>query len=110
MFPYRDENETIRTPLVTFAIIGLNGLAWLLLQGAGAERSVTASVCNLGLVPGELTGAAKIGAAFPMGMGMACVVDAGHHVEHVFTSMFLHASWMHLIGNMWFLWIFGNNV
>jgi membrane associated rhomboid family serine protease len=67
-------------------------------------------VCNLGLVPGELTGAARVGDALPLGQGWVCAVDPGRQVEHVFTSMFLHGSWMHLLGNMWFFWIFGNNV
>src|SRR6185295_1080829 len=110
MFPYRDENEAIGTPFVTFAIIATNALVWLVVQGAGAELSLAASVCNLGLVPGELTGAARVGAAFPMGGGLACAVDSGRQVQHVLTSMFLHGSWMHLLGNMWFFWIFGNNV
>jgi membrane associated rhomboid family serine protease len=110
VIPYRDENETIRTPLITFAIIATNALAWLLLQGAGAEPRLAASVCNLGLVPGELTGMARVGEALPMGPGLACSVDSGRQIAHVFTSMFLHGGWMHLLGNMWFLWIFGNNV
>src|SRR6478672_447888 len=45
-----------------------------------------------------------------MGRGLACVTDPGPQFLHVLTSMFLHGSWMHLIGNMWFLWLFGNNV
>jgi membrane associated rhomboid family serine protease len=45
-----------------------------------------------------------------MGEGLACVIDPGMQVSNVFTSMFLHGSWMHLIGNMWFLWLFGNNI
>jgi membrane associated rhomboid family serine protease len=110
VFPYRDENETIRTPLITFAIIATNAAAWLLLQGAGAESSVIASICNLGLVPGELTLMARVGDVLPMGAGLGCAVDPGRQIEHVFTSMFLHGGWMHLLGNMWFLWIFGNNV
>jgi len=39
-----------------------------------------------------------------------CMTDPGRQVSHVFTSMFLHGSWMHLIGNMWFLWVFGDNI
>jgi len=39
-----------------------------------------------------------------------CVVDPGRQVSHLFTSMFLHGSWMHLLGNMWFLYLFGNNI
>ncbi|MGD8862309.1 MAG: rhomboid family intramembrane serine protease [Myxococcales bacterium] len=110
MIPYRDENETIRTPVVTFVLIGLNALVWFLVQGAGNQQALAASVCNLGLVPGELTLSANPGEAFPMGRGMACVVDQGRAPEHILTSMFLHGSWMHIIGNMWFLWLFGNNV
>jgi membrane associated rhomboid family serine protease len=45
-----------------------------------------------------------------MGNGMACLVDAGRAPQHILTSMFLHGSWMHILGNMWFLWLFGNNV
>jgi membrane associated rhomboid family serine protease len=45
-----------------------------------------------------------------MGEGLACVTDPGRQVSHLVTSMFLHGSWMHLLGNMWFLWLFGNNV
>jgi len=110
MFPYRDENETVRTPLITIALIATNAVGWIVLQGAGAPQYVAASVCNLGLVPGELTMLARVGDALPMGAGLACVIDPGRQIEHVFTSMFLHGSWMHLLGNMWFLWLFGNNV
>ena len=45
-----------------------------------------------------------------MGEGLACLTDPGRQTTHVLTSMFLHGSWMHLLGNMWFLWLFGNNV
>jgi membrane associated rhomboid family serine protease len=110
MIPYRDENETVRTAIVTLAIIAINVLVWFAVQGAGVSQALAASVCNLGLVPGELTGLARPGSGFEMGQGMACVVDAGREPEHILTSMFLHGGWMHLIGNMWFLWLFGNNI
>ena len=111
MFPYHDENETLRPAYVTMAIIGLNVLAWLLVQGAGARMRVAASVCNLGLVPAELMRSVPPGTAFPLGDGdPACIVDPGRQPIHVLTSMFLHGSWMHLLGNMWFLWLFGNNI
>jgi membrane associated rhomboid family serine protease len=45
-----------------------------------------------------------------MGDGLFCVTDPGRQISHLVTSMFLHGSWMHLLGNMWFLWLFGNNV
>jgi membrane associated rhomboid family serine protease len=110
VFPYRDENKTVRTPLVTFALIAINVLVWVFVQGAGSSYAVAASVCDLGLLPGELTLRAVPGSAFPMGDGLACLVDAGRAPQHVLTSMFLHGGWSHLLGNMWFLWLFGNNV
>ena len=110
MIPYRDENATVRTPVVTFALIAVNVAVWLLFQGAGSDPSLAASVCNYGLIPGELTLQARPGDGFRMGEGLACLVDAGRAPEHIVTSMFLHGGWMHLIGNMWFLWLFGNNI
>src|SRR5678816_220312 len=85
-------------------------VAWVVVQGAGATVPVAASVCNLGLIPGELMGAVRPGTEIPMGETLVCVTDPGSQVSHVLTHMFLHGSWMHLLGNMWFLWIFGNNV
>lgn len=110
MFPYHDENETQRVPYMTVSLIVLNVLAWLFVQGAGAPLALARSVCNLGLIPGELTGALPPGTGMPIGEGLICVTDPGRQVSHLFTSMFLHGSWFHLLGNMWFLWLFGNNV
>ena len=110
MFPYHDENQTQRTPYVTFALIALNSVAWLLVQGAGSDMALAQSVCDLGLIPGELTQSLPPGAGFPMGDEAVCLADPGPQYSHVITSMFLHGSWMHLLGNMWFLWLFGNNV
>jgi membrane associated rhomboid family serine protease len=110
MIPYRDDNQTLRTPYVTYVIIALNAFAWLFVQGAGSPLALASSVCNLGLIPGELTLSLPPGTSFEMGSGLACLTDPGRQVTHLFSSMFLHGSWMHLIGNMWFFWIFGNNV
>jgi membrane associated rhomboid family serine protease len=110
VFPYRDENQTQRPAYVTGALVAGCIVAWFLVQGAGAALPLAASVCNLGLVPGELTGALPAGVSFPMGDDVVCLTDPGPQVAHVVTSMFLHGSWMHLLGNMWFLWLFGNNV
>ena len=110
MFPYHDENETQRTPYVTYVLIGINALVWLLVQGAGTSLPLARSVCELGLIPGELTGALAPGTRFPIGEGLVCLTDPGRQVQNVVTSMFLHGSWMHLLGNMWFLWLFGNNI
>jgi membrane associated rhomboid family serine protease len=110
MIPYHDENATRRTPFLTFAIIGLNAFVWFVVQGAGAALPLARSVCELGLIPGELSGMLPPGTRFPMGEGLVCLTDPGRQAANVFTSMFMHGSWMHLIGNMWFLWIFGNNI
>ncbi len=110
MFPYHDENETQRTPYVTYALIAASVLTWLLVQGAGSAFPLARSVCELGLIPGELTASLGPGTPFPMGDGLVCLSDPGRQYSNVVTSMFLHGSWMHLLGNMWFLWLFGNNI
>jgi len=109
VFPLRDDNPSILTPVVTWALVALNVAAWIFVQGLGAEEPLVRSVCNLGLVPGELLRLAPAGTAFSMGR-WSCVVDPDPAWGTVLTHMFLHGGWMHLIGNMWFLWIFGNNV
>ena len=110
MFPYHDENITLRTPIITLLVIALNVLTWLVVEGAGSPLALARAVCDLGLIPGELTLALPPGTRFPMGDGLLCLTDPGRQVSHVFTHMFLHGGWMHLLGNMWFLWLFGNNV
>jgi membrane associated rhomboid family serine protease len=109
MFPLRDENPTELTPVVTIAIIAANVLVWLLLQGAGMGRPFLASLCDFGAIPGAITGAVPIGSPIALGERVTCEVG-GLGIWTVLTSMFLHGSWMHLIGNMWFLWVFGNNI
>jgi membrane associated rhomboid family serine protease len=110
VIPYHDENKTQRTPVITFLLIGASVSSWLVVQGAGTEYPLAASVCNLGLIPGELTASVAPGTQFPISEGLVCVTDPGRQWSNVITSMFLHGSWMHLIGNMWFLWLFGNNI
>ena len=110
MFPYHDENQTQRTPIVTALLIAACVFMWIVIQGAGAEMPLAASVCNLGLIPGELTASLAPGTSFPMGDRLVCLTDLGRQASNLITSMFLHGSWMHLLGNMWFLWLFGNNI
>ena len=85
MIPLRDVIPSRTTPYITVTIIVLNALAWLF------EVSLPPDVLNqfltvYGVVPRYLSAPTLI------------------------TSMFLHGSWMHVIGNMWYLWIFGDNV
>ncbi|MCL4683525.1 rhomboid family intramembrane serine protease [Myxococcota bacterium] len=109
MFPIRDENPQVLTPLVTYVLIATNVITWITIQGLGSEEALIRSVCDLGLIPGELLGRAAPGSAFPMG-SYSCVVDAEPSWGTTLSHMFLHGGWFHLLGNMWFLWIFGDNV
>ena len=110
MFPYKDENPTLTTPVVTYALIGLNVLAWVLLQGMGQSPILEASVCRYGVIPGRLFGSIDPGQVIALGEEIACRVGPLPAWATVLSSMFMHGGWLHLIGNMWFLWIFGNNV
>lgn len=112
MIPIKDENPTLRTPVVTIALLVVLALVWLFVQGAGLDaHALAASICNYGLVPGEITARAAVGTGVPIAPGLACVVDADpiNYLTPI-TSMFLHGGWMHLLGNGLFLWVFGNNV
>ncbi len=112
MIPLSDDNPTMRTPVVTIALLVALGTVWVFVQGAGFDpRALAASVCNFGLVAGEITRLSPVGTAVPLGPGLACDVDrqAVNWLTPL-TSMFLHGSWMHLLGNALFLWVFGNNV
>src|SRR6266571_8295331 len=112
MIPLSDELPTVRTPWMTYAILAAMLLTWIFVQGAGFDQqALAASVCNLGMVPGEITHMAPIGEAVPLGRGMSCVVD--NDPINIFTpliSMFLHGGWGHILGNALFFWVFGNNI
>ena len=110
LLPLRDENPVQRFPLATVAIIAANVLAWALLQGFGSDRGLAESVCLYGLVPADLLGRVPLGTSYPLGDGLACVFDGASAVPNVLTSMFMHGGWLHLLGNLWFLWVFGDNV
>ena len=112
MFPIGDENPTDNRPIMTWAILGVMVGTWLLAQGAGADgTALIKSVCEFGLVPGEVTQVAPVGQAVPMGAGWACLVDRSPiNWFTPLTSMFLHGGWGHLLGNALFLWVFGDNV
>src|SRR5215475_11003547 len=109
MFPLRDDNPSFGTAVLTFVIIALNVAVWLLVQGMGAEPTLTHSVCAYGLIPGELLSHIRPGARIELGPGLACRIGNPHWLPP-FTSMFMHGSWFHLAGTWWFLWVFGNTV
>lgn len=88
MFPVGDDNSQRRTtPVVTFALIGLNVLVFLA-ELSGGDQFIT----NWAFVPSRFS------------------EDPGANVVTLFSAMFMHGGWLHLFGNMLFLWIFGDNV
>ena len=90
MFPIRDHNPSGQTPYVTFTLIAINVLVFLWYFTSLSEWDTQRLFLAWGLVPARLM--------------------SGEGLETVVTSMFLHAGWMHLGGNMLFLWIFGDNL
>jgi rhomboid family protein len=101
MIPLRDRNPTRRTPVVTWALIGVCFAAFaieLSVTASAGDRGLEAFFREWGAVPAEITRALENGDY----LGLATL--------GIFTSMFLHGGWLHLLGNMLFLWIFGNNV
>jgi membrane associated rhomboid family serine protease len=99
MLPIRDDTPSRTFPLVTFLLILANGLVWLWEVSLGSGGALTSAYLRLGFIPGVLTGAyqAPAGGLHP-------------YFLTVLTSMFMHGSWGHILGNMLFLWIFGNNI
>ena len=104
LIPLYDHNPVDKTPVVTYGLIGLNVLAWLGLQGMGISPMFGDSICRFGLISADLLGSSA---------GLRphyCPLDGSPDFHTLITSMFMHGGWLHLIGNMWFLWIFGDNV
>jgi membrane associated rhomboid family serine protease len=85
MFPLRDTQPSYTKPLVTIVIIVVNILVFLL-EFSLDESSRNLFIATYGLTPDRF------------------------HVQNILTSMFVHGGWMHVLGNMWFLWIFGDNI
>lgn len=85
MIPLRDTQPSRTTPVVTVGIIMVNVLVFLY-QVSLDRFSVNHLIAEYGVIPDRL------------------------HALSLVTSMFLHGGWMHVIGNMWFLWIYGDNV
>ena len=99
MLPLRDDQPRYSTPFVTYFLIGLNLLIFLF-ESALDAGSLKNLVYQFGVVPAHFTALLAGPPQYPL---VAVVLP-------FFTSMFLHGSWMHVIGNMWFLYIFGDNV
>ena len=93
MIPLRDDRPTRTISFVTVVIIILNALVFWHELSLGSARRVESFVETFALTPAYLTHA-----------------PSPDSYLTVFTSMFMHGGWLHIIGNMWYLWIFGRNV
>ncbi len=91
-----DPLEKSHRAYVTFVLIALN-IAIYTVQAAASDAATTAILLNFALFPVAVTGDAVTGGFMPPSLSLV-------------TYMFLHGGWMHVLGNMWFLWIFGDNV
>jgi membrane associated rhomboid family serine protease len=96
-FPIRDDNPTIRKPYVTIGLIALNTAIFLFTKSLGF-RGFQDFIFTYGFTPDYF-----------FDLDHQYIVPGWIYVTP-FSSMFLHGGWLHLIGNMLFLWIFGNNV
>jgi membrane associated rhomboid family serine protease len=93
--PLRDNVPTRTFPVVTVTLIAINAAVWLFYQLPNLDRSVQ----DLAFHPCEVNGSCPAGFHGDKGWWLTAL-----------TSMFMHGSWLHILGNMLFLWIFGNNV
>lgn len=86
-FPLYDENPTESRPVLTYGLIALNLGIFLYTYFSGSFKEI---IMTYGMRPAKIL--------------------AGERLYTLLTSMFLHGGWLHVIGNVWFLWIFGDNV
>ncbi|HET8666863.1 MAG TPA: rhomboid family intramembrane serine protease [Terriglobales bacterium] len=108
MIPIRDDAPRFATPYVTYFLLGLNVAVFLFeLTFGGPQRNQL--MFEFGFLPVKITAllSGAHGVAIP---GATLPVTFQTAVVPIFTSMFMHASWLHLIFNMWALWIFGDNI
>lgn len=100
MIPLGDDNSDRRsTPYMTYAIIGLNVFAFLIELGQGGDAQLQTFFDKWSVIPAEYVARTDVPPLAP-----------GPYWITMFTSMFMHGGWMHLIGNMLYLWIFGDNI
>jgi membrane associated rhomboid family serine protease len=102
MIPLRDDQPVFSTPFVNYFLIALNILIFLFEVSVSMQSrgDLNALMFQFGVVPAKEVGLLT---GIP-------IFSPGAAVVPILSSMFLHASWSHVIGNMWFLWIFGDNI
>jgi membrane associated rhomboid family serine protease len=125
-FPFHDENPIQRTPFVTVAIIVINVFVLIYMISLGGQnrddRKLRQFIYTNGFIPARIV---QLRDPKPMVFDMyrkdprpippversiRLPPDRGQIIQSAFTAMFIHAGWLHLIMNMWFFWLFGNNI
>ena len=102
-FPIRDDQPRFSKPFINYFIIALNIAVYLFLEmpaQAQGRRAFDILILQFGLVPHDLTRAIAGVPQYPLGANILTIL----------TSMFLHGDLFHILGNLWFLWIFGDNI
>jgi membrane associated rhomboid family serine protease len=99
MLPLQDDQPRYSTPYITYFLIALNLLIFFF-EWTLDPKSLNGLIFQFGIVPARLTAFLAGSPKYPL---IAVVLP-------FFSSMFLHGGWMHVIGNMWFLHIFGDNI
>jgi membrane associated rhomboid family serine protease len=99
MFPLRDDQPSYSTPWVNWFLIGINILIFFFQWTMGPQAGETLAL-QFAVIPSHITAALQGSSHYPLATA----------IIPLFTSMFLHGNWEHVLGNMWFLYIFGDNV
>jgi rhomboid family protein len=126
MLPLKDHNPTFRTPFVTYALVAINVLVMLLLS-AMSPLAQQKFVIENGFIPARIAQLSNPNQKVEVAIEEQVILPNGRHANRqiqkiefaaapgaillsLLTTMFIHGGWMHVAGNMWFLWIFGNNI
>lgn len=115
MFPIGDDNQNVTiVPVVNYAFIGINILVFLLLQGIGGNEAFTYA---FSLVPQEIVSGVDLQGMIDVKNSAGKIIGEVPHYStplpvyfNFLSSMFMHGSIMHILGNMMFLWVFGDNL
>lgn len=105
--PLKDRNPTVRTPYVTIGLIAINALVFLYELSLGSR--LPTFIASYGVVPYELTHFTDLVGVY-RGSPIVHAPGPGFLPATLVTSMFIHGGFMHIAGNMLYLWIFGNNI
>jgi hypothetical protein len=112
MLPLKDDAPRLTTPYINYFLLAANIIVFLYQIMLPGPRELNSFIMQFGEVPGKIPlwlSGGEVPVRYVQQLG-ARYISAGAALLPIFTSMFLHASWSHLLANMWVLYIFGDNV